>query len=436
MAGNLAPVIKHQFFDTNGDPLAGGKLYSYQAGTSTPQATYTSQSLGTPNANPVVLDASGMCNLWLNPSFSYKFLMQNSLSVEQWSVDNIIGTLTNDAVNTAALQDRAVTAIKIATENVKIEHLASQAYGPTSLLNYGLAAAVGSNALTITLNDGAGTAPSASSPVKVLFRSTTATTGVPVARSITSALTGTVSSGSTLGSVSGKANWIYVYLADDNTTRQLAFTASKMWDEGLLHSITIEGGAGGADSKTTLYGNAAMTGAAIRLIGRIKSTQATAGTWVTAPSEISLFPFEQHAPRSEVWLYDGNNYGAVNTVIRRWVTTGRNVGSAITYADDADAGASFTINEDGLYSVSFSDNFNAGSSMGISQNSTQLTTGIAGINQADVAFATTAPATNQSGSCGGVLFLKAGDVLRAHTDGSPQGTSTSLMIFRITKVSD
>jgi len=48
-----------QYFDNNGDPLAGGKVYFYEAGTTTPKNTYTDQGGLTANANPVILDASG-----------------------------------------------------------------------------------------------------------------------------------------------------------------------------------------------------------------------------------------------------------------------------------------------------------------------------------------------------------------------------------------
>jgi hypothetical protein len=40
----LSPLLRQRFFDSNGNPLAGGKLYSYAAGTTTPQSTYTDQS--------------------------------------------------------------------------------------------------------------------------------------------------------------------------------------------------------------------------------------------------------------------------------------------------------------------------------------------------------------------------------------------------------
>ena len=46
MAVNLSPVggVGWQFFDNSGAPLTGGKLYSYAAGTTTPQATYTTSA--------------------------------------------------------------------------------------------------------------------------------------------------------------------------------------------------------------------------------------------------------------------------------------------------------------------------------------------------------------------------------------------------------
>ena len=50
---------KFQVVDANGDPVTGGKLYTYKAGTSTAKATYSDYGLSTPHANPVVLDSLG-----------------------------------------------------------------------------------------------------------------------------------------------------------------------------------------------------------------------------------------------------------------------------------------------------------------------------------------------------------------------------------------
>lgn len=83
----LTPMPKMQFFDNNGDPLAGGKLYTYEPGTSTPKATYTDQGGGTPNANPVILDSAGRADVWLIGS--YKFRLDDSSDVTIWTVDNI-----------------------------------------------------------------------------------------------------------------------------------------------------------------------------------------------------------------------------------------------------------------------------------------------------------------------------------------------------------
>lgn len=86
--GTLAPYPKLQFFDDDGDPLAGGLLYTYAAGTSTPLATYSDVALATPNANPVVLDAAGRATVFLSAT-SYKFVLKTSAGATIWTADNI-----------------------------------------------------------------------------------------------------------------------------------------------------------------------------------------------------------------------------------------------------------------------------------------------------------------------------------------------------------
>lgn len=88
MAAQLLPNVVQQFRDSNGNPLVGGLLYSYQAGTTTPLATYTDETAVTPNTNPVVLDSSGQANVWLGSS-AYKFVLKDSSGNVQWTVDNV-----------------------------------------------------------------------------------------------------------------------------------------------------------------------------------------------------------------------------------------------------------------------------------------------------------------------------------------------------------
>ena len=83
-----------QFFDNDGNPLAGGLIYTYAAGTTTPAATYTSSSGGTANANPIVLDSAGRtpAQIWLTEGDSYKFVLQTSLGVTLKTDDNIFAS--------------------------------------------------------------------------------------------------------------------------------------------------------------------------------------------------------------------------------------------------------------------------------------------------------------------------------------------------------
>ena len=97
----LSPPPKLQFFDAAGVPLVGGKLYSYQAGTTTPLATYTSQNGVTPNTNPIILDSRGEANVWLGAA-SYKLALYTATDVLVWTVDGIDNVDSGDGFATLA----------------------------------------------------------------------------------------------------------------------------------------------------------------------------------------------------------------------------------------------------------------------------------------------------------------------------------------------
>ena len=94
MAVNLSPIGNaQQFFDNTGVPLNGGLLYTYQAGSTTPLATYTDINGNVANANPIVLDASGRLanEVWLTYGVNYKFVLKNSAGSTIGTYDNIYG---------------------------------------------------------------------------------------------------------------------------------------------------------------------------------------------------------------------------------------------------------------------------------------------------------------------------------------------------------
>lgn len=93
----LSPVAKTKFFDNNGAPASAYKLFTYVAGTSTKLATYTDSTGGTPNANPILLDYRGECNLWIPPNVAYKYVFASPTDTDPpgapiWSVDNIVNS--------------------------------------------------------------------------------------------------------------------------------------------------------------------------------------------------------------------------------------------------------------------------------------------------------------------------------------------------------
>jgi hypothetical protein len=95
MAVFLSPVggVAVQFFNNSGVPLAGGKLFTYAAGTTTPQVSYTTSAGNVAHSNPIILDSAGRVpsgEIWIT-SQSYKFVLKDSTDVLIATYDNITG---------------------------------------------------------------------------------------------------------------------------------------------------------------------------------------------------------------------------------------------------------------------------------------------------------------------------------------------------------
>lgn len=137
----------------------------------------------------------------------------------------------------------------------------------------------------------------------------------------------------------------------------------------------------------------------------------------------------------EVSVSTGNGVGSTNTAIRRLTTVVNTIGTAITYADSATLGTSFTINQPGLYAIAYTDTSGvSGAQIGISINSAQLTTGILSLNSANI-VSITESASSTVTYCGRVLKLAAGDVIRPHaTPGANYTDTVQKNRFSIRKV--
>jgi len=96
MAVNLSPIGNgFQFFDNNGAPLNAGKIYTYQAGSSTPLTTYTDNAGLVANTNPIILGTAGRPpnEIWLTDGLFYKFILKDSADVTIQTYDNLYGIL-------------------------------------------------------------------------------------------------------------------------------------------------------------------------------------------------------------------------------------------------------------------------------------------------------------------------------------------------------
>lgn len=90
----LSPTPVQRFRDNNGNPLVGGKLFTYIAGTTTKQATFTDSAGGTPNANPIILNYRGEAQIWIPPNVAFKYVLAPATDTDPptnpiWSIDQL-----------------------------------------------------------------------------------------------------------------------------------------------------------------------------------------------------------------------------------------------------------------------------------------------------------------------------------------------------------
>lgn len=83
--------VGYQGFTSGGLPLNAGLIYTYIAGGTTPQATYTTSAGNVQNANPIELDADGRTpsEVWLDYSVAYRFDVKDSNGNLIKTYDNI-----------------------------------------------------------------------------------------------------------------------------------------------------------------------------------------------------------------------------------------------------------------------------------------------------------------------------------------------------------
>jgi len=301
-----------------------GELQFYGITTTTPAGTdgedYDLGPTPTITVYPTYTRFSFICHYTciINPNMRFGTLAPKTLKKSN-GASGYIALAAGDMV--ADKEYIGVYNEDINNTDIIIENPESVAVSSNDLINnLAVSTSVAANALTIAIKTAAGTDPTTNDSVSISFRSATATSGSYNTRSVTSATSLVISSGSTLGTVSGVAANLYVYALDNAGTVELA-VSSYLFHDNSLQSTTAEGGSGGADSATVLYSTTARTDVPVRLIGIINITEPTAGTWSLNATTITSDPIGYIATTSLPNSKAASGYSYFpNGIICQWGT--------------------------------------------------------------------------------------------------------------------
>lgn len=457
-----------QYMDENGDPYSGAVLKFYAAGTSTNISVATAQT-GTPTVTSVALNSDGYPEVSSNTVIifvdqDFKVALYPTQAAADsntgalWTIDNIdpfaVLTLPTNLTDINALTPADGTIIvgdgtewvaetgSTARTSIGLGSGDSPAFTNVTLsgLTTGhvvLANSAGAlTALDVTakgsliVGDGAGapTTLTAGTNGHVLTLDSGESKGVKWAAPAVTTIERVARTSNTILGVSDSGDFFDVTSGTFTQTLSAASTLGANWFVYYRNSgtgvVTID-----PDSSETIDGSA---------------------TYIIGPGEAAIIqcngtafyvPVKYTQGNSYIIVTTGNGHGAVNTKIRRFTTTLASSGSAITYADSANDGGSFTVVQPGLYEISYVDGGTGATTLythGVSINSAQLTTDVDSITAAN-----RIGALASYGNAGGGCFtrtarLSAGDVIRAHngstTGNLPAATAPFSTQFSITKV--
>ena len=136
--------------------------------------------------------------------------------------------------------------------------------------------------------------------------------------------------------------------------------------------------------------------------------------------------------QSMIRVATSNGFGSTATAIRRFSTLIATQGTDITYVDSVTLGGTFTINVNGVYGMSYSQNLNStGQRASITLNSTSLTASPINLANAQVLAIAAMSAASYVLPLASTVYLQAGDIVRAQDD-APVGVLAT--VFSITRV--
>lgn len=340
MAFYLSPIGNSQIVDVNGDPLSGGKIYTYVAGSSTPAATYTDSTGTVSQPNPIILNSLGLPPnpIWLDQS-AMKFIIKDASDVQQGNVYNdvygvgasdvtasanewvqytgavtyisptsfiVVGDQTSifhterrlKAQNTSGLSYSTILTSVYSAPNttVTIVNTFGALDSGLSALYYGLLSAVNPSipAIPVVINQIQPISATVASnnllitinPTTLDFRSATLTDGAITTENLLVPTTLTVPSGLTLGTTNNIKARLYVCAINVSgviTPVVINATTGKDLSETGVISVT-DVTTGIIDGSDNFFGVADYTNIPYRLVGFIDITQTVAGLWATAPT--------------------------------------------------------------------------------------------------------------------------------------------------------
>lgn len=463
MASQAGQFNVQEFTDL-GDPLIGGRLYTYAYGTTTQKNaftdpagavphTYTSDGMG---GQYIALNARGElpAPLYLG-SGPYDLALKTAAGATIWTrraqatliASNIVPVQLASAT-TVDIGGQGVTSIEV-TGNTDISSFGTNYAGPIFVRFSGSLALI-HNSVTLSIPGGtnaainpgdiviaSGNSNSNGWNVLVLSQSDFAKAGINVDITEANALT----EAPNLRGLGNNTSTIYT-TAGTSTAYTIAPTPA-IAAYAVGQSFVVNFNAASGASPTLQISGIATPPNLVRAVGdgtyaniAANAIPANHRSRVTLISTTQALIEEMPAPFSMIRVHTppggASGYGSTNTRFRRFTTTVTNQGSDITYADSVTLGGLFTVNVPGRYAISYTDQFAAGDYLSITLNDT-VPTGVPLVGE--ILASDSIAGANVSANCSWTGELPAGALIRARTqNGTSSGSQTQYGQFTISRV--